>query len=42
MIRAGIGIVAGLAVAFAAARLMSALLFEVQARDPFTFASEAR
>ncbi len=38
---AGAGVAAGLAVAFAAARLLDAVLFDVSARDPLTFAAVA-
>jgi putative ABC transport system permease protein len=38
---AGAGVAAGLAVAFAAARLIDAVLFDVSARDPLTFAAVA-
>jgi ABC-type antimicrobial peptide transport system permease subunit len=39
MISAGSGIVVGLIGAFAAARVMATVLFDVPARDPVTFAS---
>jgi predicted permease len=38
---AGAGVAAGLAGAFAAARLLDAVLFDVSARDPLTFAAVA-
>jgi predicted permease len=38
---AGAGVAAGLVVAFAAARLLDAVLFDVTARDPLTFAAVA-
>ena len=41
MLLAGIGVVLGLAGAFALTRVMSTLLFQVQARDPITFAITA-
>jgi putative ABC transport system permease protein len=41
MMWAGSGILAGLIGAFAAARLIAALLFDVPARDPLTFATVA-
>ncbi len=41
LVTAGIGVAIGLAGALAAARLLDAVLFEVRATDPLTFASVA-